>query len=217
MSFDQIMKPSLFSIPKFGSINCHAGKLPFYRGRNVLNWVLINDEKEFGITVHFIDEGIDTGDIILQKVYPISDRDTYQTLLDKSFKECGIILHQAITNIQQGTFSRINQKDLHPVGSYCIQRLPGDEIIDWNQTTRSIFCFVRALSHPGPSATTFFKNSSVKIHRTEQVDSAQDYLGIPGSIVAVSAENFTVKTSDNLIRVTDWSGMSNPQVGWRFG
>ena len=67
MSFDQIMKSKLYSLPTLGSINCHAGKLPLYRGRNILNWVLINDEKEFGITVHYIDDGVDTGDIIVQK------------------------------------------------------------------------------------------------------------------------------------------------------
>ena len=72
MSFNQIFKSKLINLPKYKTINCHAGKLPFYRGRNVLNWVLINDEKDFGITVHYIDEGIDTGDIILQRTYPIT-------------------------------------------------------------------------------------------------------------------------------------------------
>ena len=60
MSFNQIFKKRIINLPKLKSINCHAGLLPFYRGRNVLNWVLINGEKKFGITVHFIDEGIDT-------------------------------------------------------------------------------------------------------------------------------------------------------------
>ena len=69
-------------MPKYGAINCHAGKLPDYRGRNILNWALINDEKEFGITVHFIDEGIDTGDIILQESFEIKDSDNYKSLLD---------------------------------------------------------------------------------------------------------------------------------------
>ena len=81
MSFNQIFKKEIYSIPSNGTINCHAGKLPFYRGRNILNWALINDEKEFGITVHFIDEGIDTGDVILQKTFNINDSDNYKTLL----------------------------------------------------------------------------------------------------------------------------------------
>ena len=68
-------------MPALGTINCHAGKLPFYRGRNVLNWAIINGESEFGITVHFIDDGIDTGDIIKQKTYPISLNDDYKSIL----------------------------------------------------------------------------------------------------------------------------------------
>jgi methionyl-tRNA formyltransferase len=67
MSFDQIFGEKMRKIPPLSIINCHAGKLPFYKGRNVLNWALINDEKEFGITVHYVNEGIDTGNIILQR------------------------------------------------------------------------------------------------------------------------------------------------------
>ena len=55
MSFNQIFKSEIMNLPKFKTINCHAGKLPYYRGRNILNWALINDEKEFGITVHFME------------------------------------------------------------------------------------------------------------------------------------------------------------------
>ena len=88
MSFNQIFRKEMINLPRYGTINCHAGKLPFYRGRNILNWALINDEKEFGITVHYLDEGIDTGDIILQKVYPITDEDDYGTLLVRAYDGC---------------------------------------------------------------------------------------------------------------------------------
>ena len=71
MSFNQIFKSKILNLTPLGIINCHAGRLPFYRGRNVLNWVLINDEKSFGVTVHYVDHGIDTGDLILQRSYKI--------------------------------------------------------------------------------------------------------------------------------------------------
>jgi len=96
MSFNQIFKSDIINFTKYKIINCHAGKLPFYRGRNVLNWVLINDEKEFGITVHYVDEGIDSGDIILQKMYQISDQDNYNTLLERAYVECPNILYDVI-------------------------------------------------------------------------------------------------------------------------
>ena len=85
MSFDQIFKEEIINLPPLKTINCHSGKLPFYRGRNILNWVLINDEKEFGVTVHYIDEGIDTGDIILQDSFAISDLDDCKFCVSFSF------------------------------------------------------------------------------------------------------------------------------------
>ena len=103
MSFNQIFKSHIIELPKLGTINCHAGKLPFYRGRNILNWVLINDEKEFGITVHYIDEGIDTGDIIKQRCFEIKDDYDYNKLLDIAYVECSEILYDAIKEIQNGT------------------------------------------------------------------------------------------------------------------
>ena len=103
MSFNQILKSDILSKPNFGFINCHAGALPFYRGRNVLNWVLINDEKEFGVTVHYIDEGIDTGDIILQKKSKITDSDNYRSILDKAILLCAEALHEALNEILSGT------------------------------------------------------------------------------------------------------------------
>ena len=91
MSFNQIFKVDIINVPRLGVINCHAGKLPFYRGRNILNWALINDEKEFGITVHYIDEGIDTGDILKQRCFEITDSDDYCSLLKIAYVECSNI------------------------------------------------------------------------------------------------------------------------------
>ena len=98
MSFNQIFKKEVFDIPVKKTINCHAGKLPYYRGRNVLNWALINDEKDYGVTVHYVDDGIDTGDIILQRIYIINDDDSYLTLLNRSYLYCAEVLIEAIKN-----------------------------------------------------------------------------------------------------------------------
>ena len=81
MSFNQIIRSELIELFPKKFINCHAGKLPEYRGRNILNWALINDEKEIGVTCHFIDEGVDTGDIIMQKTFAVNDTDDYASVL----------------------------------------------------------------------------------------------------------------------------------------
>ena len=107
MSFNQILKTDIIAYAPKGFINCHAGALPFYRGRNPLNWVLINGENTFGITVHYVDEGIDTGDIIEQKYYPISTHDTYSSLLNLAVTECGQVLFSAMQKLSQNKVKRI--------------------------------------------------------------------------------------------------------------
>lgn len=216
MSFDQIFRRPLYEIPPKGTINCHAGKLPNYRGRNVLNWVLINDEKEFGITVHYVDDGVDTGDVVLQYTYPIEDTDNYSTLLEKAFAECPLILHDAIRSICNETVTRTPQSWLGGAGLICSQRLPGDECLDWRMTSREIFNFVRALSHPGPRAMTSICSTPVKINTVELVEGAPIYKGIPGAILSKENGGFLVKTGDSYVKLTEWSSNARLKAGGRF-
>lgn len=122
MSFNQIFKEEIINFAPLKTINCHAGKLPFYRGRNILNWALINDEEEFGITVHYIDKGIDTGDIINQRTFLITETDTYATLLQKAYYECSELLYISIKQIQFGVATITKQTTLSPMGFYCTAR-----------------------------------------------------------------------------------------------
>lgn len=217
MSFNQIFKSYTANYPRLGTINCHAGKLPFYRGRNILNWVLINDEKEFGITVHYIDEGIDTGDIIVQKSYPISDEDDYSTLLERAYTGCAGALHEAVKLIQSGTVNVIKQDTIDPVGLYCGMRCKGDEIINWSLPSRKIFNFVRALCKPGPIATTFLKGFELKINRVREVQGARPYINIPGQVLGKTNSGFYVKTGDTFVEVTDYRYGGKIRVGDRLG
>jgi methionyl-tRNA formyltransferase len=216
MSFNQIFKAEVLNIPPLGTINCHAGLLPFYRGRNVLNWVLINDEKDFGITVHYIDEGIDTGDIILQERFIITDNDNYNTLLNLAYKECPQILVSAIKLIQQGNATRIPQSTIHPVGLYCGRRIAGDEILNWNQKSRAVFNFVRSITSPGPNARSFINGTEVLIEKVNLVDKAAEYIGIPGQVLVVSENRILVKTLDSTIEIIKYSSNVNIKPGQRL-
>jgi methionyl-tRNA formyltransferase len=219
MSFDQILKRPILQVPKQGFINCHAGALPFYRGRNVLNWALINDAKEFGVTVHYVDEGIDTGDIIHQRTAPIGDSDTYATLLEKAEVLCADVLHQALTELAAGAAHRRPQADIHPVGFYCGRRRPGDEWVDWNWPSRRIFNFVRAITSPGPCARTVLEGRELQIRRAALISGALDYVGTPGEIVGVNDAGIVVKTGDSTILLADIAGDAQLRfrIGLRFG
>jgi len=216
MSFNQIFKTKIINLPKYKTINCHAGMLPFYRGRNILNWVLINDERKFGITVHFVDEGIDTGDIILQKTYPITDDDTYATLLQTAYIECANILYDAIVLFKCQTVQRVKQTDMHPVGFYCSQRKTGDEIINWNQTSREIFNFIRSICYPGPKARAFINNKEMKINKVELIENAPNYKCIIAAILHKDSSGFLVKTKDSFIKVIEFEYDGKFRVGDRF-
>jgi methionyl-tRNA formyltransferase len=215
MSFNQIFGTEMINLPQLKIINCHAGMLPFYRGRNILNWALINDETEFGITVHFVDEGIDTGDIIKQHRHPITDQDDYKSLLFRAYEGCAVILHEAIKCIQFNEVNRISQKTIHQFGSYCPARVPGDEIIVWNQKSRDIFNFVRAICRPGPEARTHLGETELKINKVIYLPDAQHYKGIPGAIVGIADDTFFVKTNDSYIEVAEWTGI-RPRIGNRL-
>lgn len=216
MSFNQIFKTRTINYPPLKTINCHAGKLPFYRGRNILNWALINDEKEFGITVHYVDEGIDTGDIILQRTYPITDEDDYGTLLDTAYTGCAEVLYDAVKAVQAGTAQRVRQDAIDPVGMYCGMRGPGDETIDWNAGSREIFNFVRAICRPGPMAASRLNGKEIKINRVREVKGAHRYINTPGQILGKTEHGFYVKTGDTFIEVTEYQYEGKIRTGDRM-
>ena len=217
MSFNQIFQNEIINVPRLKTINCHAGKLPFYRGRNILNWALINDETEFGITVHYIDEGIDTGDIILQRSYPISDDDDYSTLLKIAHEECAVLLMQAIKQIQHGTAERVKQEDIHPIGFYCGRRELGDEVIDWNQNSRQLFNFIRSICKPGPVARTSLNGQEIKINSAVYIKEAPKYVNNPGQLLQKTKLGFLIKTLDSFIEIRDIDCDIKLKVGDKLG
>lgn len=217
MSFNQIFRNRIINLPQLKTINCHAGKLPFYRGRNILNWALINDEKEFGITVHYVDEGIDTGDMILQRTFPITDDDNYNSLLEVAYIECASILYDAIKIIQKGSFDPIKQEDIHPVGFYCGVRGVGDEIINWDLTSREVFNFIRALCQPGPKATTFKNGEMIKINKARMINNAPAYINTTGQIIGKTQEGFLIKTKDTFLEILEVDSDTKINIGDKLG
>ncbi len=216
VSFDQIFKKETISSHKKGLINCHAGNLPDYKGRNILNWALINNEKSFGISVHYIDSGVDTGDIILQKSFKINHNDDYKDLLDLAYLECPKIVLDSIDLIIKNKVKPISQKNIkkHPI--YCSRRREGDEIINWESSSLEIYNFIRALVYPGPFAQTYLNNDIIYIKKSEYIPDAPIYKGIPGSVIKKDENGFLVKTGDSYILIKDWEAKISINNGDRF-
>lgn len=212
MSYDQIFGSFLVDKFKNKIINCHAGNLPFYRGRNVLNWVLINGEKFFGITVHYIDKSIDTGDIIVQKKYPINSKDNYKTLLNKCFKECPILLNKALKKINNNTISPVKQSSIDKKGSYFRRRIDGDENIDWSLNSMKILNFIRGISKPGPIARSKVGDNQVYINKAHRHSyySKKNYK--PGTIISFFKKYPIVSTIDGSIRLKNFYSKKKLQI-----
>jgi len=219
MSYNQIIKPNLMEIFPKGVINCHAGKLPYYRGRNVLNWALINGEKEIGVTCHFVDEGIDTGDIILQETFPITMKDDYGTVLEKAFDLCPRVLIKSMHLIKD---NQVEAKPQPKEGSYFIERKNGDEFIDWTWTSKQVFNFVRAITDPGPFARSWVQIGGeyqlILIKEVRLVKNAVQYNCIPGGIVGKSVVNHPlVKTGDTVVEILDYVIQDSHEKKLRIG
>jgi len=225
MSFNQILKREILEIAPRGFINCHAGALPFYRGRNVLNWALINGEVSYGVTVHYIDEGIDTGDIIVQKHGAIDPADNYATILDKASDLCADALLEALLLIYENRVTPKKQAEIHPVGFYCGRRLPGDESINWEWSSERIHNFVRAITSPAPGARTMKDGQELIVWKTSLIPGAPSYIGTPGEVVGKDRDGVIVKTGDSTIRMIEVSYASMPdarfvprfKIGTRLG
>lgn len=201
MSFNQILKKAIIDAAPLGFINCHAGALPFYRGRNPLNWALINDESYFGVTVHYVDEGIDTGDIIVQHKVDILEHDDYASLLEKAFIKCSEVLVEAVEHIAGDKVNRIKQGDIDPYGFYCGMRRIGDEVINWQLPARRIHNLVRAITLPGPAARTWLEGNEVAIIESRFLQGAPNYICTPGEVVGRDDSGVYVKAGDSVLLV----------------
>jgi methionyl-tRNA formyltransferase len=195
VSYDQIIRRPLLDSAPLGFVNFHAGKLPNYRGRNVINWALINGEIEIGLTSHYMDEGVDTGDIILQTTLPIGWTDSYGDVLARVVEAFPDLVAETISLLQRGAGPRTPQA--HLAGSYFAARGVGDEWLDWTDTSRNLHNKVRAISRPGPGARSRLGDGTVIIWRAFWDPSFPEYIATPGQVVGRrEGEGVLVKTAD---------------------
>jgi len=200
MSYDQILQRPILQTAPFGFINCHAGKLPFYRGRNVINWAIINNEKEIGLTIHYVDEEIDTGDIILQRSLPIDWQDTYASVLVKVEDAFPELLSTAVKLIAENKVKP--QPQYRKQGTYFGKRIIGDEWIDWEDTSLNIYNKIRAITHPGPGAQTLLDSKVLSIWKASYDLTWPKYIATPGEVVGIAKNRgIKVKTGDSTIVV----------------
>ncbi len=172
-----------------GFVGLHASLLPKYRGGAPLVWALINGEKQSGITLFHIDEGMDTGDIIGQESFEIRENDMIGDLLKMAELKGIRLLEKYFPLLLSGSAPRTPQS--HADVSYCSQRRPQDGKISWNMTNRDIHNAIRAQTHPYPGAYCYTEDGE-HVHLWRSKIFPHDYYGIPGLITQVSDDQAIV-------------------------
>lgn len=173
------LAPDVFAIPRLGTLNVHDALLPAYAGFAPLNWALINDEPEVGVTAHMMNAEFDAGDIVLQRATPITDDDTIVDLFDRTLAMFGPITVDALELVASG------RTDWRPqdrrAASYFHRRSDEENRIDWGWPARDIFNLVRAQLDPYPNAYCFHGGTRLRILGASMTDDAIG--GTPGRIV----------------------------------
>lgn len=196
-SFNYKIPKILLETVKDGFINVHPSLLPKYRGANPYSAAIINGDLETGVTLHFMDEFFDTGDIIIQKKMPLSPFETMGTIFNRTNILAFNMLLEALSYYEKSPLPRRAQ----PEGEFDKCEIFGDELfyIDYKESAKKIERFIRALN-PFIVATTNFRQNIVKIFASEVINkyTHED----PGTIVKIEKDKFYIATGDGLIAPT---------------
>ena len=177
-----------YSIPPRGCVVFHDSLLPKYRGFAPMNWAIINGEKRTGVTMFYIANEIDSGDIIAQKATDITADDDAKTLDEKLTRLYIDLLVENLPLLADGSASRTPQD--HSEATYTCKRIPEDGLIDWKASAEQVRNLVRALTDPCPGAYTFMRHGKqmrkLYIWRTSLDNDIRNYVGcVPGRVVEI--------------------------------
>lgn len=192
-AYGQILPTAILTLPKLGCINIHASLLPSYRGAAPINWAIIRGDQETGITVMQMDEGMDTGDILMQDSIPIGPDDTAGTLTEKLSALGAKMIATALPLFASGSLKPRTQD--HAQASVAPLLKKEDGLIDWTLPSRELHNRVRGFT-PWPGAFTFLDKGLVKILKTQIAPGK----GKPGTIT-VEGGNLFVGTGESLLRI----------------
>lgn len=193
-AFGQILSKEILDMPKYGCVNIHASLLPKYRGAAPIQWAILDGEKETGVTIMQMNEGLDTGDMLTKVVVPIEDTDTGESLFDKLAEAGAKLLIETIPQIEAGTLKPEPQDDSLSTYAKMIKKEMG--LIDWKREALVLERLVRGMNS-WPSAYTHFQGKTLKVWEAE-VETCEAQ-AVPGSVVEVTKNSIKVQTGKDLL------------------
>lgn len=198
VAYGQIIRKDILEIPKYDIINVHASLLPKYRGAAPINWSIIDGEEETGITIMEIQEGLDTGDMILKGSIKIEEDDDAISITDKLSKLGGDLLPEAILGLVDGSLVKKKQDD--SLSSYASMMSKETGHIDWSKSAFEIRNLIRGLK-PWPSAYSYYKDEIVKMHSAKVLD--DNFEGELGQLVKVDKEHLYIKCGQATLMIEE--------------
>lgn len=193
-----LLPPSVLSAAPLGTVNLHPSLLPKYRGRAPINWAILNGEKELGLTAHFVDGGMDTGDIIAQITYNLNTDQDVADALEILYPLYRKVTRHVLNCFRAGQVPRKAQDQSQ--ASAFPRRRPKDGLIDWGQSARRIRDLVRAVAPPYPGAFSHLRHKRIKI-LSAGCDTERPHIGVPGEIVGRRRNGFVVATGKGSLLV----------------
>jgi methionyl-tRNA formyltransferase len=198
-AFGQILPKELLEAPKFGCINVHASLLPALRGGAPIHYAIINGHQKTGITIMYMAEKLDAGDILTQVEVPIEENDNVGTLHDKLSKAGAKLLSETVPQLLNGELTPIKQNDEEATFAWNIKR--EQEKIDWSKAGAEIYNHIRGMN-PWPVAYSTLNGSVLKIWKTEKL--TVSVVAEPGTIISIEDDGFVVASGDKTgIKVTE--------------
>jgi len=197
-AFGQILPKNVLDFPPLGCINVHPSLLPRYRGAAPINWTLIHGETRTGVTIMYMDEGLDTGDILLQEETPIDPEETFGQLHDRLATLGADLLLQAIQLLEAHQAPRRSQGN--SLSCYAPMLKKEDGLIRWDEEVSTIVNRIRGLS-PSPCAYTFLDGKALKIFAAAGIE--EPVSGQPGRIGKLTNDGLQVTAKNGYLMMKD--------------
>lgn len=199
VAFGQLIPKSILKMKKYGCINVHASLLPAYRGAAPIQWAVINGDKQSGVTTMQMDEGLDTGDMLLKTVVPLDEKETGGSLFEKLSAAGAALAVETLAKLETGEITPEKQGETTTAYASMLTKEMGQ--IDWSRDAVSIERLVRGLN-PWPSAYTKLNGKTMKIWECEVVPSDASK-GVCGEILRVTKDSMIVQTGQDALTIRE--------------
>lgn len=198
VAYGKILPPSVINYPKYGCINLHVSLLPKYRGAAPMQRAIMEGEQETGVTVMYMDEGLDTGDILTVEKFPICPTDDFEAIHDRSADVGAALLSKTIDKIEKNEVTPIKQDNA--LATYAAKVEKEDCKLDFTLSAKKLDFIIRGVT-PIPGAFAYLNGKMLKINKATPIDES----GTPGKVIDVSDKGegyFTVACGEGALRVS---------------